>query len=74
MCPVLGSPVEDRYGSVRAGPEEGRENDQRAETHLVWRRAERVGVVQTGEEKALGAFRYTTRSCQTDFFLKTCLQ
>ena len=36
------------------GPEEGHENDPRAGTPLLWRGAERVGVVQLGEEKAPG--------------------
>ena len=36
-----------------AGPEEGHKNDQRALTPLLWGKAERVGAVQPGEEKAL---------------------
>ena len=35
-------------------PEEGHENGLRAGTLLLQRKAERVGVVQPGEEKALG--------------------
>ena len=33
---------------------EGCENGQKAGMPLLWRRAERVGVVQPGEGKALG--------------------
>jgi len=32
---VLGSPVQARHGPVGVGPEEGHENSQRAETHLL---------------------------------------
>ena len=35
-------------------PEEGHKNDQRDGTALLRGKAERVGVVQAGEEKALG--------------------
>jgi len=41
-------------GSVGAGPEEGHKNDQRAGTPLLAGKAERVGAVQPGEEKAAG--------------------
>ena len=34
-----------RRGPIRTGPEEGSEDDQRAGTPLLWRQAERVGVV-----------------------------
>ena len=39
---------------VGVGPEEGNKNDRRAGTPLLWRKAERVGAVQPGEEKAAG--------------------
>ena len=38
---------------VGAGPEEGLKTDQRAGTPLIGGKADRVGVVQPGEEKAL---------------------
>jgi len=41
-----------RCGSVGAGPEEGHKNDQKVGTSLLWGKAERVGAVQPGEEKA----------------------
>ena len=41
-------------GFVRAGPEMGHEDDQRAGVPLLWGKAKRVGVVQPGEEKAPG--------------------
>ena len=46
--------AQDRHGSVGEGPEEGYKNDLQAGTPLLWGKAERVGVVQTGEERALG--------------------
>ncbi|GAB0205380.1 mitochondrial enolase superfamily member 1 [Grus japonensis] len=41
-------------GPVKADPEEGHEDDQKDGTPLLRGRAERVGVVQPGEKKALG--------------------
>jgi len=39
---------------VGAGPEEGHKNDLMAEAPLLWEKAEGVGAVQPGEEKAAG--------------------
>lgn len=50
----LGPTVQERHGPVRASPEEGHENSQWGGTSLHWGQAERVGIVQPGEEKALG--------------------
>jgi len=46
--------AQQRHGAVGAGPEEGYKNDQRTGTPLLLRKAERIGVVQLGEKKALG--------------------
>lgn len=36
------------------GPDGGHVDDERAGAPLLWRRAERAGLVQPGEEVALG--------------------
>ena len=46
--------AQERHGPVGAGPEESDQNDQRAGALLLPGKAERVGVVQPGEEKAAG--------------------
>jgi len=46
--------AQERHEPVRAGPEEGHRNDQRAGTALLGGKAERVETVQPGEEKAPG--------------------
>jgi len=54
LCPALEPSGQERHGPVEAGPEEGHKNDQRDGTPLLWGKAERVGVVQSGEENSLG--------------------
>jgi len=46
--------AQERHGPVGAGPEEGHQNDPRAGAPLLHAQAERVGVVQPGEEKIPG--------------------
>jgi len=41
-------------GSLKVGPGEGHKEDPRAGAPLLWGKAERVGAVQPGEEKAAG--------------------
>ena len=52
--PALEPSAQERHGPVGAGSEEGHKNHQRAGTPLLQGKAERVGVVQPGEEKAPG--------------------
>jgi len=54
LCPALESSAQERHGAVGAGPEDGHKNDLRDGTPLLGGEAERVGVVQPGEEMALG--------------------
>lgn len=54
LRPALGSSAQERHGPVGAGPEEGHKNEQRDGEPLLWGKAERVGVVQPGEERAPG--------------------
>ncbi|KAK4832265.1 hypothetical protein QYF61_021664 [Mycteria americana] len=54
LHPALESSVQERHGPVGVGLEEGHKNDQRDGTPLLCGKAERVGVSQSGEEKAPG--------------------
>jgi len=44
----------ERHGPVEVGPEEATKNNLRAGTPLLQGKAERVGAVPPGEEKAVG--------------------
>ena len=54
LHPALESSEQNTHGPVGAGPEECHKNDQRAGMPFLGGKAERVGAVQPGEEKALG--------------------
>jgi len=53
LRPVLEPSAQGGQGAVGAGPEEGREDDQRAAAPPLQRRAEGAGAVLCGEKKAL---------------------
>ena len=66
LSPPIEPSAEKRYGAVGTGPEEGHRNDPRVGAPLLWGKAERVGAVQPGEEKAkeqlIVAFSYLNRA------------
>jgi len=54
LCPALEPSAQQSHGPIGVGQEEGHKNNQRDGTPLLWGKAERVGVVRPGEEKAPG--------------------
>ncbi|KAJ7401879.1 rna-directed dna polymerase from mobile element jockey-like [Pitangus sulphuratus] len=50
---ALGSSTQEGHWPVRVSPEEGHQDDQRDGAPLLQRKAERIGFIQTGKEKAL---------------------
>lgn len=51
LCLDLSCPVQERHGYTGGSPEKSHENDERAEASLLWRKEEKSGTIQQGEEK-----------------------
>jgi len=45
LCPVLGSPGQERWGATEESPAEGYENDEGIGASILWVRAEGAGLV-----------------------------
>lgn len=52
--PAVWSPAQEGRGPVGASPDEGQHDDQRDGECLQGGKAERTGIAEPGEEKALG--------------------
>lgn len=56
MCPLLGSPVQERYRLIGANPAEGRENYYGIGASIIKGEAESTGAVQLKEKAQGGSY------------------
>lgn len=71
MPPALGSLVQESHWQTGASPVEGHQVDEGARAYGVWKGIDRMGVVQSEEEKARGrnfvvAFNYLLSGYRED--------
>ena len=59
LCPVLGSPVQERQRTTGESSVEGHKDDEGPEASPLGGKAERPGAVQPGEDKTeRGSYQY----------------
>ena len=64
LSPVLGCPVQERYGQTGGHPVQGHEDDSAPGAPHVWGKAERAWTAQPVEKKALGVSSKSVDTCR----------
>lgn len=54
LCPVVGSPVQEKQGTFSESPAKGYRGNEGTGAFLLWGKAEKSGAVLPGEENADG--------------------